>query len=91
MIFNKFNNISGSLNEWDGSMQPVRRTLGVVKRRAHIYRSDLAPGEEEGDVRHVISLYCYPNTECPTNKWMCWPATNMDYAQMITVWAYMWS
>jgi hypothetical protein len=91
VIFNKFNNISGSLNEWEGSMQPVRRTLGVVKRRAHIYRSDLAPGEEEGDGRHVISLYCYPNTECPTNKWMCRPLTNMDYAQMITVWAYMWS
>ena len=39
----------------------------------------------------MISLYCYPNTECPTNKWMCRPLNNMDYAQMITVWAYMWS
>ena len=51
----------------------------------------MEPGEEEGDGKHVISLYSYPNTECPNNKWMCRPANNMDYAQLLKNWAYMWS
>ena len=61
-------------------MQAIRHTSGMVKNRAHFFHSKLPPGEEEGDGKVVVKLYGYPNAECPTNMWMCFPLTNLEYA-----------
>eukprot|EP00956_Cyclotella_meneghiniana_P032114 scaffold86725_cov23-Cyclotella_meneghiniana.AAC.1 len=88
VIYSWFNDVS--LNENASSMQPVRRTSGMVKKRAHFFHSQLPRGEEEGDGRSVVTLYGYPNAECPTNLWMCFPMTKLDYAQCLQVWTKAW-
>ena len=88
VIYSWFNDVP--LNENPSSMQPVRRTSGMVKKRAHFFHPQLPAGEEEGEGRSVITIYGYPNPECPTNLWMCFPMTKLDYAQGLKVWTKAW-
>ena len=91
VIYNKFPNRSpNSLNEDPKSMQPLRRTSGMVKRMPYFFRSQLPKGEEEGDGKAVATLYGYPNAECPTNLWMCFPMTRLEYAQALRIWTIAW-
>ena len=91
VIYNKFPNRSpNSLNEDPKSMQPLRRTFGMVKRMPYFFRSQLPKGEEEGDGKAVATLYGYPNVECPTNLWMCFPMTRLEYAQALRMWTIAW-
>ena len=62
----------------------------MVKKRAHFFHSQLPEGEEEGDGRSVVTLYSYPNPECPTNLWMCFALTKLEYAQALKVWINAW-
>jgi hypothetical protein len=80
-----------SLNENISSRQAIRRTTGMVKKRPHFFHTQLPPGEEEGDNRSVVTLYGYPNPECPTNLWMCFAQTKLEYAQGVHVWMKAWS
>eukprot|EP00956_Cyclotella_meneghiniana_P005533 scaffold7105_cov71-Cyclotella_meneghiniana.AAC.2 len=92
VIYNKFPNRSpNSLNEDTNSMQPLRRTSGMVKRMPYFFRSQLPEGEEEGHGKAVATLYGYPNAECPTNLWMCFPMTRLEYAQGLRIWTISWS
>eukprot|EP00956_Cyclotella_meneghiniana_P004182 scaffold5121_cov40-Cyclotella_meneghiniana.AAC.1 len=78
------------LNENTSSMQPIRRTTGMVKRRPFYFHTQLPPGEEEGDGKSVVTLYGYPNPECPTNLWMCFAQNKLEYAQGLKVWTKAW-
>ena len=78
------------LNENTSSKQPIRRTTGMVKRRPFYFHTQLPPGEEEGDGKSVVTLYGYPNPECPTNLWMCFAQNKLEYAQGLKVWTKAW-
>ena len=78
------------LNETVTSMQPARRTCGVVTKRAHIFVSDLPPGEEEGNGDYVVSMYGYLNCASPTNLNTSLPMKNVEYAMLLSIWEKCW-
>ena len=71
-------------------MQPARRTCGVVTKRAHIFVSDLPPGEEEGNGDYVVSMYGYLNCASPTNLNTSLPMKNVEYAMLLSIWEKCW-
>ena len=92
LIFNHFENkCLLSLNETITSRQPCRRTSSVVSQGARFFESTLQEGEEEGSGEVVVSMYSYPNTECPTNLWMNYPMYKIEYAMMLKIWSLCWS